>query len=300
LFALSLFGVTRVAFAQADADQRALHADDEARLKRAQDAFRAGDAKQAAAIARPLYDAYPNNYGVQDLRCQCAILRYLSREEIAAECAGIKRLAAAGAIPSQRKQAEAPPPPSTAPAPPPAEASPAPLPQTEEAERGEPPLPPSALPVPEPPPPSVTPRDLTALRYRGFGWSVRPGVLWEHGTAGFSLEGQVEYGFDTGVVVVLPGVSVEGFFVQPNTYVEMATMKLVAPVGWLALFVEGGAGVGQVGTAQAALALMGGGGFAFHPGPSLGLGLELGYETVRASDVQLNIIIIGPIVSLRF
>jgi hypothetical protein len=151
----------------------------------------------------------------------------------------------------------------------------------------------------QPPKPIVSERDITAHRYTGLRWGVRVGAVFGHGTAGLALGGRLEYGFDTGVVVVMPGVSVDGYFAQPNTYVEMATMKVVLPVGWLALFVEGGAGVGQViNPGLAAPAVMGGGGFAFHTGPSLTLGLEGAYEALLGTEFRL--ILVGPVVAVRF
>jgi hypothetical protein len=300
LFALSLSSVSPVARAEAGA------LSDEARalLARAQEAFRAGHVKQAAQIARPLFDAYPNDYVVQDLRCQTAILQYLPREEIQAQCAGVRRLTPPDlkppSPPHQSPPAPSPAPSTAASAQPPAEAPPPDTP-TEEGEPGEPPpTQPVSRASDEPPKkPVVSERDLTARRYTHLHWGVRPGAVFGHGTAGLALGGRLEYGFDTGAVVLMPGVSVDGYFAQPNTYVEMATMRLVLPVGWLALFVEGGAGVGQVANSgQAAPALMGAGGFAINTGPSLTLGLEAGYEVLLGTEFQL--ILLGPVVAARF
>jgi hypothetical protein len=310
LSALTLFGVCRVTSARADAS--VLPAEAQARLGRAQDALHAGNVKQAAEIARPLFEAYPNDYDVQDLRCQSAILQYLRREEIDTQCARLKLLMASGAKPSPpRAQPEAapPPPPTAEPAPAlPSAASPAqpaptearPTEAREAPEPSEPPPPQSEPPSQEPPKPTVTARDMTARRYRGLVWSIRPGALFKSGSAGFSLGGQVEYGFDTGGVIVMPGVNVTAYFVQPNTYVAMPVMKLVLPVGSLALFIEGGAGIGEEvsNPVQVAPALMGGGGFAFHPGPSLILGLEGGYEALL--DTDFRVIMVGPIFAFSF
>jgi hypothetical protein len=76
-------------------------------------------------------------------------------------------------------------------------------------------------------------------------------------------------------------------------------MKLVLPIGALALFVEGGAGVGEItNPGQAAPALLGAGGFTFHPGPSILLGLEAGYEPLLGTDFQA--VLLGPIFALSF
>ncbi len=42
-------------------------------------------------MAKPLFSRYPNVYGVQDLRCQLATVRWLDQSELEAECAAITR-----------------------------------------------------------------------------------------------------------------------------------------------------------------------------------------------------------------
>jgi hypothetical protein len=294
LSALSFVSLaSRAASAQATPG---LPADAQARLARAQDTLRAGNAKGAADIAGPLFDAYPDDYSVQDLRCQSAILQFLPREEIKAECAGLKRLAAWGVKPPP-----APPPPAPAPPaanePRPVNAAPTATDETKDSSSS----PSVQSQASEPPPRRITTlRDLTARQYTGFGWTIRPGVVFEkNGTAGFTFGAQVEYGIDTGSVIAMPGVSVTGYFAQPNVYVEMPTMKLVLPIGALALFVEGGAGVGEItNPGQAAPALLGAGGFTFHPGPSILLGLEVGYEALLGTDFQA--VLLGPIFAVSF
>jgi hypothetical protein len=309
LSALSFVSLaSRAASAQATPG---LPADAQARLARAKDALRAGNAKGAADIAGPLFDAYPDDYSVQDLSCQSAILQFLPREEIKAQCAGLKRLAALGVKPSPSPPPPAPvlpplpgPPPRAASEPPPAASESRPVnaepPATDET------IDSSSSPsvqaqASEPPAQRITTvRDLTARRYTGLGWTISPGVVFEkNGTAGFSFGAQVEYGIDTGSVIAMPGVSVTGYFAQPNVYVEMPTMKLVLPIGALALFVEGGAGVGEItNPGQAAPALLGAGGFTFHPGPSILLGLEAGYEALLGTDFQA--VLLGPIFAVSF
>ncbi len=51
----------------------------------------AGHVSGAYEIAKPLFSRYPNVYGVQDLRCQLATVRWLDKSELEAECAGITR-----------------------------------------------------------------------------------------------------------------------------------------------------------------------------------------------------------------
>jgi hypothetical protein len=54
-------------------------------------ALKAGHVSNAYEMAKPLFPRYPNVYGVQDLRCQLATVRWLDKSELEAECAGITR-----------------------------------------------------------------------------------------------------------------------------------------------------------------------------------------------------------------
>lgn len=66
--------------------------DDRDRFARAQQMFRSGDVAGAYDAAKPLFDAYPDVYAVQDLRCELSALRWLDKDALATECAGVKRL----------------------------------------------------------------------------------------------------------------------------------------------------------------------------------------------------------------
>jgi hypothetical protein len=72
-----------------------LRTEDGPRFTGAWEKFQAGDAPAAHELAKPLYTKYPDEYAVQDLRCQLAMLRWLDRDEVTAECASLKRLGAA-------------------------------------------------------------------------------------------------------------------------------------------------------------------------------------------------------------
>jgi hypothetical protein len=65
------------------------------RFARAQQALQASSPRAAYEQAKPLFDAYPNSVAVQELRCSLAAIRWLSPEELLAECAPFKRLSAA-------------------------------------------------------------------------------------------------------------------------------------------------------------------------------------------------------------
>jgi hypothetical protein len=73
-----------------------LQGDDRARFVRALNSLNFGDVSGAYETAKPLFKAFPNVYGVQDLRCQLATVRWLEKSELQAECSGVKRLLPAG------------------------------------------------------------------------------------------------------------------------------------------------------------------------------------------------------------
>lgn len=54
-------------------------------------ALNANHVPGAYEMAKPLFSRYPNVYGVQDLRCQLATVRWLDQSELEAECAAITR-----------------------------------------------------------------------------------------------------------------------------------------------------------------------------------------------------------------
>jgi len=258
--------------------------------------------KAAREIAGPLFETYPNVYAVQDFRCQLAVLEWLPREDQEVECAALKRLSGppdAGAAARGTPQPASNQPPGLEqkdwPGPQEAPASEHPSvsgppqgggnqAQATPSEAGE---------------PTHRGRELVARRYTGLRWSIAPGAVFRSGKAGFSLAGRLEYGVDTGSVIVMPGLSLAGYFLDPNVYVGMPTVELVLPLGPFAPFVEGGAGVGAVTQpSQTSLAVLGGGGFVLHPTPSFMLGLEVGYETIVGTDFR--VIILGPIFAFSF
>jgi hypothetical protein len=69
-----------------------LAAGDHALFQKAQKAQAAGDVARARALAAPLFARYPENYAVQELRCQLAMKAGLSMSEEAAECQPLIRL----------------------------------------------------------------------------------------------------------------------------------------------------------------------------------------------------------------
>jgi hypothetical protein len=150
------------------------------------------------------------------------------------------------------------------------------------------------------PVPKVDPyRARIAGHYAGFHGGISPGVVFGNGKAGFAIALHLEYGFDTGTVIIAPGLSLGAYFLDPNVYIGMPTAKLVFPIEWFVPFIEGGAGVGQLTQpSTTGLALLGGGGFMIHASLNLALGLEAGYETILGTG--FSVITLGPILALSF
>jgi hypothetical protein len=142
-------------------------------------------------------------------------------------------------------------------------------------------------------------RAAIASYYAGFHLGIDPGAVFGNGKVGFAIALRLEYGFDTGSVIVAPGVSLAAYFLDPNVYMGMPTVKLALPIGWFVPFVEGGAGVGQVTQpSTTGLALLGAGGFMIHASPHLALGVEAGYEAILGTD--FGVIILSPVLALAF
>jgi hypothetical protein len=279
-----------------------LPAEARARLEKAQQALSAHDVKAARELGGPLFELYPGVYAVQDLRCQLAILEWLPREEQDVECAALKRLSGS---PDARAAAQAAPGPASNQ--PPVSASSHST-DHDETPPGEPPsasgLPEGGANEPEaaaspPGEAAIAARELVAAYYKRLHWSISPGAVFGRDKVGFSLAGRIQYGVDTGSIIVMPGLDLAGYFVDSNVYVGMPMVELVLPLGPFAPFVEGGAGIGVVSQpSQASLAVLGGGGFVLHPSPSFVLGIEGGYETIVGTNFQ--VIIVGPIFAFRF
>jgi hypothetical protein len=209
-----------------------------------------------------------------------------------------------------------PPPPASAPAPQapaqpappppePVEVAPAPAPAPE-------PAPPPAAPVPleSPAPPSPSGeerpmsegRAIVAAYNTGFHWGLTPGIVWVNGTAGALLGLRFGYGFDTGSVILVPGVGLTGYFTSPSVYLGIPELRVVYPIDRFAPFIVGGAGFGAItgdgSASKNGVALTGGGGFTFHFSTSFALGVEATYTTITGTD--LNSFGVGPILAIAF
>lgn len=141
----------------------------------------------------------------------------------------------------------------------------------------------------------------------GFQWGISPGVILGKEKTSFFLGLRLGYGFDTGKVIIVPGVRLTGYFTDPNVYVGMPVVKLVYPIDRFAPFVEGGAGYGHISSfdvgktsvpAESGLALFGGAGFMIHFSWKFGLGVEGTYQTITGTE--FSGFGIGPIIALAF
>lgn len=142
----------------------------------------------------------------------------------------------------------------------------------------------------------------------GFQWGIAPGIVFSNDKTSFFLGLRFGYGFDTGKLILVPGVRLAGYFTDPNVYVGMPVMKLVLPIDRFAPFVEAGAGLGYVSAfdvsrtttveAQTGLALHAGGGFMIHFTWKFGLGVEATYQTITGTG--FDGFGIGPILALAF
>ena len=61
-------------------------ASDRALLDKAREHLRAGRAEDAWTTAKPLFATYPDDYAVQDFRCQVAMKRGGAWQEVQSEC----------------------------------------------------------------------------------------------------------------------------------------------------------------------------------------------------------------------
>jgi hypothetical protein len=189
-----------------------------------------------------------------------------------------------------------------------------PVPPEPEPEDAPTPAPPRLNPVP--PEPAQAPpvqveeeprmsegRMLVSLYNSGFQWGISPGVVFSDGKAGFALGLRFGYGFDTGPVILVPGVRLAAYFIDPNVYLGMPTFKLVLPIDRFAPFVEGGVGVGHVAAgdgdraAETGASLMGGGGFMIHFS-RIAFGAEASYQVITGTDFKG--FGVGPILAIGF
>lgn len=148
----------------------------------------------------------------------------------------------------------------------------------------------------------VSSRDIVVAYNTGLRISLAPGVFIpsDGGRVGFSIAGDVRYGFEVGPTVLAPGARVAAFF--PSGFfalTALATGRITVPVGPLGPYVLGGVGPGYVSDpARAGLSYLGGGGLMIHIGESFGIGAEAVYFGIAGTDFRA--LFVGPALLLNF
>lgn len=143
-------------------------------------------------------------------------------------------------------------------------------------------------------------RDRVVAYYTGLQLGISPGVIFptKGGDPGFLLSVYGGYGFETGPVIIIPGIHVTGAWPE-NLFIGTVTpaVKLVYPLGAFAPYVEGGAGPGYVSDGkQWGAALRVEAGFSVHPSSRFAIGAGAAYETVTGTGISY----LGPVLILSF
>jgi hypothetical protein len=141
-------------------------------------------------------------------------------------------------------------------------------------------------------------RDIVVAYNTGWRFSIAPGLLISDGDVGFSVAGDVRYGFEVGPVVLAPGARVAGYF-PPDFWAltALATGRVTLPLGPFAPYLVGGVGPGYLSEpSRAGAAYLGGGGFMIHFGASFAIGAELTYFGITGTDFRA----FGPSLLLMF
>jgi len=145
-------------------------------------------------------------------------------------------------------------------------------------------------------------RDIVVAYNTGLRFSLAPGLFipTDGGKVGFSLAGDVRYGFELGPTIVAPGVRLAGFFpAGARALTALGTLRVTVPAGPVAPFLVGGVGPGWVSDpSHAGLAYLAGGGLMLHIGQSFGIGVEASYFGI--TDSWFRSVAIGPSILLSF
>jgi hypothetical protein len=145
-------------------------------------------------------------------------------------------------------------------------------------------------------------RDIVVAYNTGLHFSIAPGVFIpvNGGRVGFSIAGEVRYGFELGPLILAPGVRLAGYFPEDvNIFAGLGTLRLTFPLGAFAPFVVGGGGPGYVSApSHTGVAYLGGGGFMVHIGMRFGIGAEATYQAITGS--RFSALFVGPLLLLSF
>jgi hypothetical protein len=129
----------------------------------------------------------------------------------------------------------------------------------------------------------------------GIGFAV---LVPEEGNVGFGAELGARYGVPAGPFIIAPGGLLGGYFLQERFIGDLlGTLRLTAPLGPLAPFVQGGVGPGMVThPGDAGVAWLGGGGLMLHFGGVLTLGAEVSYQGITGTGYKS--LSIGPSITI--
>jgi hypothetical protein len=116
----------------------------------------------------------------------------------------------------------------------------------------------------------------------------------EEGSVGGGIELTGRYGIPAGPIVLAPGALLGGYYLQERFIgVLMPTFRITLPLGPLAPFAQGGAGIGGISNpGEGGLAWLGGGGLMIHFGGIFALGAEINYQGISGTDYK--VLSIGP------
>jgi hypothetical protein len=125
----------------------------------------------------------------------------------------------------------------------------------------------------------------------GLGIAI---LFADDGSAGGGLELSARYGIPVSFLVLAPGGRVGGYYLDERFIgILMPTARATVPLGPIAPFVQGGAGVGTLtNPGEGGLAWLGGGGLMIHFGGVLSIGAEVNYEGITGTDFK--VLSIGP------
>jgi hypothetical protein len=145
-------------------------------------------------------------------------------------------------------------------------------------------------------------RDLVFAYNRGLRFGISPGIMFSPGSGdvGFSISGDVRYGFELGPLVLAPGIRLGGYFPPSQTIlIGMGTVRLTFPVGPVGPYVLGGAGPGWIkDPSEVGVAYLAGAGFMVHIGARFGIGAEVAYQAIATTP--FDALFFGPQFLLGF
>jgi hypothetical protein len=124
----------------------------------------------------------------------------------------------------------------------------------------------------------------------GLGLSL---LVPPRGDVGFGLDFSVRYGIPLGPIILAPGATIGGYYLQSHFIGDlMATARVTLPLGPLAPFGHAGIGPGLITNPdRGGAAWMAGGGLALHL-KVITLGLEVNYLAITSTAFET--VIIGP------